>query len=84
MVYSIAHRIYNLVPADQKFDFTITNPPSFKNYLLTSCDMKVHKTVMHSLQFLNFETVERYELENSEKQSIPQADPERQIKLEFP
>ena len=84
MVYSIAHRIYNLVPADQKYDFTITNPPSFKNYLLTSCDMKVHKTVMHSLQFLNFETVERYELENSEKQSIPQADPERQIKLEFP
>ena len=46
--------------------------------------MKVHKIVMYSLQFLNFETVERYELENSEKQSIPQADPEQQIKLEFP
>ena len=51
MVYSIAGRIYNLVPADQEYDFTIKNPSSFKNYLLTSCDMKVHKRVMHSLQF---------------------------------
>ena len=54
-----------------------------KTHPLSKIDMKVHKIVMHSLQFLNFETVERYELENSEK-SIPQADPEQQIKLEFP
>ena len=55
-----------------------------KTHPLSKIDMKVHKIVTYSLQFLNFETVERYELENSEKQSIPQADPEQQIKLEFP